>query len=85
MKPQIRDVAEKADGTFMFTAEDLDQPGVLYGYDNVRLVQHQTSGEIYIEHDFVASTEKGSTIPENEIRRNGEILLHKIWETLNHE
>lgn len=85
MKPQIRDVAEKADGTFMFTAEDLDQPGVLYGYDNVRLVQKQDSGEIYIEHDFVASTDKNSTISENELKQNGEILLHQIWESLNHE
>jgi len=85
MKPKIRDFAEKADGSFTFTAEDLDQPGVLYGYDNVRLVQRESTGEIFIEHDFVASTEKDSNISETELKRNGQILFYKIWESINNE
>jgi hypothetical protein len=83
MTPKIINIAEKADGSFLFTAEDLDQPGILYGYDNVRLVQK--GGEIYIEHELVASVKKESEVSEEEINRNGQLLLNAIWESIHNE
>lgn len=85
MKPKVESFAEKADGSFMFTAIDEDRPGILYGYDNVRLVLKEGTNEIYIEHDFAASTTKDSKFTEDEIRESGQELLHKVWETTKHE
>jgi len=79
MNPQIREVAEKKDGSFMFTAEDLDQPGVLYGFDNVRLVQKEGTNEVYLEYETVASIDKELTLTEAEVQRNAVILLNQIW------